>query len=592
MLLRDRQANTPWQKLRRNLLLFLQLMILAALVLAISRPALPLASISSGSLVVLMDASASMNVVEDTMTRFELAKVAIRALIRDLDGAEGMTLVLVGKQPVILAAGETDKDRLYKILDQAAATQGAVDWQAAFAIAAGATSQAGVNSTTLIVSDGGMPDTGLPALSGDVRYLPIGKASENIAFTAMSLRAAGTKAELFISIKNFGQTDQEILLSIYQNNNLLETQTIRILAGEERSVTVSSLPDVQGVYFARLTPAITSESSNAVEQSLDVLDLDNSAFATYQPERSGRVLLVSEENIFLEQVLAAVPSITPFRYKLQENTALQLPQESFDCYIFAGILPDDLPAGNFLLINPPTNEFFRVTGSFDPSQTARVLTHPLTEYLDWSNIHIAKASQLEIPAWGETLVEVDDQPIVFVGEIGGRRLAVLMFDLHDSDLPLQVAFPILFANLLNYLVPSHSFEAQDGLLPGDSLEIRTQPDVENVVIASPSGRVFSYLPTGNDLLFTDTNELGLYSANFIQGDTRRVEYFAVNLFDPEESDIQPQEAINIGRSTLQASDKDRLSLREIWHWAALVALAILLIEWWVYHRSTRLGGLL
>src|SRR5690606_2966970 len=56
-LLRDREANAPWQRLRRNLLLLLQLLILAALVLALSRPFLPTPSVVSGSVVVLLDAS-------------------------------------------------------------------------------------------------------------------------------------------------------------------------------------------------------------------------------------------------------------------------------------------------------------------------------------------------------------------------------------------------------------------------------------------------------------------------------------------------------------------------------------------------------
>ncbi|MCA9986938.1 MAG: BatA domain-containing protein, partial [Anaerolineales bacterium] len=59
-LLRDREANAPWQKLRRNLLLILQLLILALLVFALARPFLPVPSVISGSVVVLLDGSASM----------------------------------------------------------------------------------------------------------------------------------------------------------------------------------------------------------------------------------------------------------------------------------------------------------------------------------------------------------------------------------------------------------------------------------------------------------------------------------------------------------------------------------------------------
>jgi hypothetical protein len=52
--LSDREVNAPWQRLKRNLLLFLQLLILAALVLALARPA-SRSAITSGSVVVVLD---------------------------------------------------------------------------------------------------------------------------------------------------------------------------------------------------------------------------------------------------------------------------------------------------------------------------------------------------------------------------------------------------------------------------------------------------------------------------------------------------------------------------------------------------------
>src|ERR1041385_9408348 len=63
-LLRDQQANAPWQKLKRNLLLILQLLILAALVIAFARPAVQVPAVATGSVIVLLDASASMHATD------------------------------------------------------------------------------------------------------------------------------------------------------------------------------------------------------------------------------------------------------------------------------------------------------------------------------------------------------------------------------------------------------------------------------------------------------------------------------------------------------------------------------------------------
>src|ERR1041385_7888499 len=73
-LLRDREANTPWQRLRRNLLLFLQLLILATLVLALARPFVQVPTVPPGRLALLIDASASMNATDVAPSRFEEAK--------------------------------------------------------------------------------------------------------------------------------------------------------------------------------------------------------------------------------------------------------------------------------------------------------------------------------------------------------------------------------------------------------------------------------------------------------------------------------------------------------------------------------------
>jgi hypothetical protein len=58
--------------------------------------------------------------------------------------------------------------------------------------------------------------------------------------------------------------------------------------------------------------------------------------------------------------------------------------------------------------------------------------------------------------------------LIFRGEVEGRRIAVLAFDLRHSDLPLQVAFPLLWANLIDWLAPGAGSAVPAQALPGEA----------------------------------------------------------------------------------------------------------------------------
>jgi hypothetical protein len=188
------------------------------------------------------------------------------------------------------------------------------------------------------------------------------------------------------------------------------------------------------------------------------------------------------------------------------------------------------------------------------------------------------------------LIDVESGPLVFAGETGGRRVAVVAFDLHDSDLPLQVAYPILFSNLIDYLAPARAFDAPDSLRPGDSLTIRPDATVEQVVVASPSGQTISLSLGENGATLKDIGELGVYAVNYLAESSQSADFFAVNLFASAESNIRPASTIRIGQSAVPASAVSETGRRELWPWLAAAALAVLLVEWWVYHRRQILPG--
>ncbi|PWH16816.1 MAG: hypothetical protein DDG60_03455 [Anaerolineae bacterium] len=569
-LLRDQQANTPWQKLKRNLLLFLQLLILATLVFAVARPALPTPVVASGTVIVLLDASASMNATDVSPTRFEAARRSVGTLINSLPGGSQMTLILVGNSPQTLIAAESDKARLRSALAAAQPTQSGADWQSAFTLAAAAARSA-PEVTTVIISDGGLPAEGLPALPGQARYIPIGASDDNLAVSALALRGG----QLFAEVTNYSAAPRSVLLSITeilaQDNTLRDARQLEIPPGESRSLTLETIPAGGRIYQARI-------SNPQGDSVLDAFPLDDTAFAINQDAAARRVLLVSKGNLYLEQLLAALPGIQPFR-----SLTGEIPPDSFDLYLFDGAYPTQTLPGSLLLVSPPPNPLFVVGSPFQPAEM-RVREHPLTRYVDWSNVHILQASSVTLPAWADLLIEADGRPLVFAGESGGRRVAVLTFDLRQSDLPLQVAYPILFSNLINYLVPPAAFDASQALRPGDSLTLVPPPGVERIVVAAPSGNLYTLLPSSASLAFTNTEEIGYYAVNFLSKDTTRAEYFAVNLFDPSESNIRPAETLRIGQTALNPATAEQTGLRELWPWLAALALLVLLIEWLVYHR--------
>src|SRR5215211_6494209 len=72
--IRDVQANAPFQKLRKNLLLLLQLIAVVLLVMAIARPFFRTQGLGGRSVVIVVDTSASMTATDVSPSRLEAAK--------------------------------------------------------------------------------------------------------------------------------------------------------------------------------------------------------------------------------------------------------------------------------------------------------------------------------------------------------------------------------------------------------------------------------------------------------------------------------------------------------------------------------------
>jgi len=611
-LLRDREANAPWQRLRRNLLLLLQLLILALLTLALARPFVPAPSVVSGSVVVLLDASASMQAQDVEPTRFDAGRQVAREIVAGLGAGDVATIIAVGPQPQVLASATNDRALLRRALAAASPTNGPADWEAAFALAgaslSGTRDAGALRARAVIISDGALPEA-LPPLPGEVRFVGVGGRADNLAITALATREGSAGPQVFLRVVNYGNADAEPLVEFAADGMLFDARRLPVPARGSADLALTDLPYDLRVLQARLVLADEDRDS-------DALPLDDVAWAVHASAASGRVLFVSEGNLFLERALGALPGVELVRLTSPPpspplpgggSSSPSLPlegggEESYDLYVYDGVVTGTLPAGNLWLISPvPTGEGsdpgrsggeedgfpIGVGGFFTATTITRVASdNPLLRYVDLSDVHVLQARAVEPPPGARVLVEAEGGPLLFVAERPEGRLAVLTFDLRDSDLPLQVAFPILTANLIDWLLPRRDAALPGSARAGEPVPVQPDPEAAEIRVTAPDGTRHA-LPVGDQLpVFADTDQLGVYVVEQVDrsGDALQSAYLAVNLLDADESDIAPRDVVRVGQAEVTSATWEEEGRREFWPWLAGAALSVLVAEWWAYHR--------
>lgn len=584
-LLQDKEANTPWQRLRRNLLLILQLILLALLVFALARPFLIVPAVNAARIALLLDASASMAATDgpDGATRFAQAQDEALALIAVLAQDAEVSVIRVGDTPEVILPYAQDTAAAAAAVRSASVGQGGADWLAAITLAA-AGGQAVDDFTIVMLTDGGV--AGLDALSesalpGRIRVVPVGESNENVALTALAARSlAGGAPQVFAQVTNYGSQDAEIILTLRADDDPLPVFNERFVVPGGASLPFVSSRGLDGysVLQASVTTAVNSVGR-------DLLAVDNTAWTVARAATERRVLLIGEDNLFLEQVLRSLPGVSVF--KTRPDTGL--PAETFDLYVYDQAVPREQPPGDVLLIGPPVGVpgWFGIAGEVRglPPLEAETADERMT-FVDFDTVNIGRAQDLRGVSWADVLLRAGDIPLIVAGDRDGRQVAIFGFALRDTDLQLNIAFPILMANLMAWFSPVGSI-VNPAPAVGDAVLIQPPLDADAVRVTRPDGAERTLPVDAEQIVYTDTSLPGVYRLEIFSGGTLLQEQpFAVNLFAPQESDITPRE-VSLSGTPVLIQRADEQGQLEIWPLLAALALAVLMFEWWVYHRRTR-----
>ena len=589
-LVRDVEANAPWQRLRFSWLLVLQLLIALIAVIAAARPFLTVSSDLAANVVLIVDTSASMGTIEEETTRIALAQTAARRVIGDLPEGGHVTVVAADDSAHVLVSDTDDRAAALAAIDRIVATQVPGDLTDAFALAS-ALAARDSDSTVVVVTDANadrLPQVGIGA---PVQVERVGTTDANQAIAALSLlrRSGGAQLDLFVAVSNPSGSDVTRRLEIYADDVLVDARDLSIPAEQRSEALISSVPQSAKVVEARLAGS-------------DALAIDDRAFALVPQAGAVKALLVSPGNSYLENALALLPRLELFEVGADGYAdaiaAADKAGTPYGVLIFDRTVPSAPPSVPALYIGPTGHGAFgTVSGVLDGPVLDRTdPADPLLRFVDLSTLHVGRARTVTLVDGMRAVVSTPvGSPLVAVGRVDGDGVALLSFALGDSDLPLQVAFPLLMSNLVDALLPS-----VDGVLPpsvelGQPIAVALDPAIRRVAaVTAGTGQRVELEVIGGRVTVPGQRVVGLVDLQVVDDGSGKaggsLGQTAANLFNPGESRVTPGDPTRIsdlGRVGPTAGGGG-LSARAEWWWPlALAGLLLLLAEWILFHRPTR-----
>src|SRR5438034_8035480 len=233
--LAETQASAPFQKLRKNWLLILQIILLALTVLALSRPFFKTRAKPAELRVVILDTSASMQATDESPSRFERARSEALKWVDSLANTDQMVILQAGANTEVKQSATSEKAALRRALQACVCSDSPTRLVPALRMAESLVRDQR-NAEIHLFSDGAVPELNefenkaLPLI-----YHRVGKEANNLGIIALDVRAnpenAGQRA-VYASAANFSSnavaTDLELLL----DDKLVETKPLKLKPGE------------------------------------------------------------------------------------------------------------------------------------------------------------------------------------------------------------------------------------------------------------------------------------------------------------------------------------------------------------------------
>lgn len=614
----DMQVNAPFQKLRKNLLLFLQLLILLALLFALAGPVANFRRPVGQNVVILVDRSGSMRAVEgDGRTRLEHAKAAASAFVRGLKSGSKAMVIAFSDRAEVVCAFTGDITRIVSRIDDIEPTDGASRIGEALQLAVAYSTQTSVSAEAPeggwvppsdesadieLFSDGRLADAEKEFVTrGNLTFHRIGAASDNVGIVAFDVRRDIERpgiAAIFAQVENFGPAPVTTDVSLSIDGGRPRVQ--EVVLGASRSATTQPGRPGEMSSAQNLVFEVEQAFGGIVEIKVhrtDALEIDNVVVAPMDPPREIRILSVSdrtEVQYYMRRAFQIALEINDFttmttaEYESAAASKLSIDGRSaFDLIVIDKHDTDRLWPGNYIFLAgiPKIESITR--GAEDVEEQVFVNwndAHPLLRHVPLDRVVALRWQNLNLPSHAVRLIEGENSAAMAFITDPGHRYIICAFDLLETNFFKRPAMIIFLQNAVSYLAAGGLAQSGRLIRPGETVAMQVPPGASKLTIVSPAGRTDEIDVTGRqNATYARTGSRGLYRARF-NDPAATLEVFAVNVLDPIESQILPADAFSMGSGQVSAADDSANLNQPLWHYAAIAALAILLFEWWIYNR--------
>jgi Ca-activated chloride channel family protein len=381
---------------------------------------------------------------------------------------------------------------------------------------------------------------------------------QNRGITRLSLRRDAAQPDrwrLLTQLKNYGHEKADVVLAFSVNGQPLGQRKLSLapeaLANAEDEFTW----DQGGLLQAEISPT-------------DALEADDRATVNIPTFRTVRVAVFASN---------ASPSGADLLSVLSSNPYVQA--QIVPLELSANISPDvAIYQGETVPAQPAFNSIWFLSGSpAAGSRPLRVagwnLQHPVTRWVRTHDISVRNPAALKVEPGDSVLAYSEGDPpapLILARERNGRRILIVGFNPHDSNFPLESAFPLLMAGSMEWMTHSvdevaDSFSTGEIDLPGPATKI-----------IAPSGREVPFARKGADVHLLAL-ETGKYRIVAPGGETS----IAVNPPALPAQRLQPTAA----EAAEVESEPRPPAAWDMWRWLVLLAILALWMEWWLYYSA-------